>query len=498
MSEVPRVSSSERVSHHDSGGIGKPPPPKSPHSEDTLSPHQEANSGGGISSTLSSVVSTVFDYVMSGVWYIWSIIRFPFEAMGFLSPTEEIEEEKPAQSMEEKKEGMRTTFTNATHAERFKLLIFNLAVWEDPTAESFFIELFNKQDEGVIVALAKRLMRGLGKDLETTKAEMPELLFRVFSKKKEDRSFSEEKLIEDVHAFLLEFPDYLLTYVATSFEHDAPSWSKFQALERLAAYHDGRAEDFHVKTIDEKGVREAFSDAFSTYYGMLTQEEKEKLLMFVGSSELKSAEEKLVDSIVEECHQPGMDEIFSEQTGYPDTGEQFQERFKAFLNFLVKGSPNEWASLKFRTLEKFETIRKSYFQKLDEAFLSLPMRNRMEVCHWAYESEPAIFKIRLEVLATSDNQEARKEANSLLFRDNYEGVMQLFDAYRDVKVGDKGGDLTFYYEWQRVYNFETREPINYRDFCKKLEGLLLTPEYKGAAQKVLDQRFPKEKDTEVV
>lgn len=495
MSGLPRVDSSERLSHPiDLGGTDKPPPLKPPHTEDTLSPHEEAPSGNGI----GVVLSNVFDYVMKGVWYIWSLIRWPFEAIGFLSSAETSEEEKPVQSMEERKEGMRSTFTNASHAERLKLLLFNLAVWEDVSAESFFIELFNKQEEGVVLSLARRLMPGLRKDLKGAKAEIPQLLFRVFSKKEEDRTFSEKKLIEDVHAFLLEFPDYLLTYVATSFEPEAPTWSKFKALERLAAYDEHCMQDFHVKTIDEKEVKTSVAEAFSTFYGKLSQEEKEKLQAYVDLKVFKSAEKQLLDSIVEACHESGIDEIFSQKTGYPSSGEGFQERFRGFLNFLASQSPDEWADLKFRTLEKFEAIRKVYLLNLDRAFLSYPLQKRADVCRWAYESEPSIFKMRLEVLATSANEEARKETNHLLVRDNYSGVLQLFIAYRDVKIGKKDQELPFFHEWQRVYNFDTREPSNYEAFVKKLTALLPTPEYRAAAQKVLDKQLPREKDSEIV
>lgn len=488
MSGVPKVDSAPRSSKPlDSGGVHKTPPHKPPHSTDTLSTHEEATSESGSGNSIFYAVSLVFSSVMSGFWFVISIVRWPFEALGFLSQAEETTEEKPALSLEKQKEGMTSTFTSSSHAERLKLLIFQLAVWDVESAESFFIELFNKQDDIVLVALAKRLMPGLGKDLESTKALIPKLLFEVFRKKQEARTFHEEKLVETVHGFLLEFPDYLLTHVATSFESEAPTWSKFQSLGRLGAYGKHCVQEFHVKTIEEKDSSEAIDEAFCTYYHKLNREEKEKLLSLVDSVLLQEAEATLFSVIVEKSQEPGMEEIFSKVSGYPLSAESFQEKFGQFLKFLISNSPEEWRSIKYQILQKFEVIRMPYLEKLDEVFVKLDHNLRVDVCRWAYESEPAIYKMRLEVLATSESEDAKKDANTHLLHDNCNGALQLFDVYRDVEITTNGKNETqFYFEWQSLYNFDHSEPLNYPSFVAKMKSLQLTPTYKAAAQKVLD------------
>lgn len=496
MSGISKVDSTPRPSHPtDSGGADKTPPHTPPHSTDTLSSHEEANSESGVLSSISSAVSLVFSSVMSGFWFVISLVRWPFEALGFLSQAEETTEEKPAVNLEKQKEGMTSTFTSSSHPERLKLLIFQLAVWDVESAESFFIELFNKQDDIVRVALAKQLMPGLGIDLESTKKQMPKLLFEVFKKKQEERTFHEEKLVETVHGFLLEFPDYLLTHVATSFEPEAPTWSKFQSLGRLAAYGRNCVQEFHVKEIEETSSLEAVSEAFSTYYHKLSREEKEKLLGLTDPSLLEEADETLFSLIVEKSQEPGMEEVFSKVSGYPLSVDSFQEKFSHFLRFLISNSPEEWRSIKYQILQKFEVIREPYFEKLDEVFVKLDHNVRVDVCRWAYESEPAIYKMRLEVIATSESEDAIKDANTHLLHDNYSGTLQLFDAYRDVEITtNEKKETQFYFEWQSLYNFDHREPLNYPNFVQKMKRLQLTPTYKAAAQKVLDHLASLEKD----
>jgi len=493
MSKVPPIRSSSALYESGLDELGKGrkgAPPKSPHDKDTLSSHIGGSSQGIIGYALSGACY-FFTSVLIGFSVVVSIIRWPFVKLGILSAAK-TEEPNPSVSVEEQKKRMQATFNASSHSERLRFLAFKVAQWSDPSAQSFFIKLFNEQDQRLLDALANSLSPGFREcPPEKIKAEMPKLLFEAFSTKPEERTFSHRQLFQFFHQFLLEFPDYALAYVETCFGESEPSSRRFEGLGILAC-HGGSVEEFHVEKIGEIGVDQAIANALVEYYGKLSQVDKEKLLAYFQADDFEEADTVLRQHIIEKREDLEIVKIFSGATGYNGT----ETGFPTFLEILMDPfNDEEWQPIKQQVLTQFDAIREAYAKKRDHVFLGADWQTQVAFCEYAQESEPNIYRLRLETIATNTNEKEVGVASERLLHHYEQGSIELFMAYRDKEIArlmetglqQHKAEQQFVDQWFHLFNFSSMRIMNREGFNRAMLQEQMSPQFKAAAQYILDK-----------
>lgn len=486
-----RVSSESTKDLHPSldgkDGNTRPPPPKSPHQKDSIS--SNTGSSQGVLGKIFSPVCYFFSVVMDGYFFCLSVIRWPFEKIGILTPKKSESPPLPQKNLEEQKGDLLEEFSKGSHSQRLQLLVYRIAVWPGDDPEELFIELFNQQDEKVIKGINKAVFHDFDWGVEM-KTELPKHLFQALHARV--RTSEQEKWVENFREFLFGFPDYALQYAARCFEPESPAYRRFEALKILAK-HEGAIEDYHDDKIEDQDVDDLIQKALSDHYKSLSYEEKRKLIGFVETEAFRKIEKNFALELGKMGDNPKIIEIFRPVNGYDSAPD-----FSKFVNYVHANSPYEWKQIKEKLFVTFPEISKQYILQQIEMFLDLDARQQVDACWKAYETDPSIFKGRLLTLLQSEQEYELTRANHHLIHGNPPAAVRLFYLYQNRFLRDQvslynkvegEAEKAFIDEWEACFDFKTGTVTNIYEFVGKMEDILKEAAYRRAVGDLLNEAF---------
>jgi len=486
-----RVSSDHTTNpmHHvPKGNDGKKtPPPSSPHQSDSIS--SSSTSSQGFIGKFFSPVTYIMSLVLGGFSYCCSLIRWPFEKLGILTPKESEAPAVPTKSLEEQKQDLLEAFSKGSHSDRLHLLVYKIASWPGDAPEELFIELFNKQDQEVIEALNDEVFEGVdwGEEAET---ELPMYLYRALHAR--DRNSDQESCVDKFRQFLLEFPDYAIKYAASCFEPETPAYSHFRALEILAS-HRGRTQVFHVEEIDGQDELDAIRNAFVTHFKSLSIEEQCKLVGLVSESHFIEIDKELIENLKPLEKNEEVVRIFETVDGYKTSSN-----FVMFMHYLLTHDSREWRRVREELFHSFPELRHKYVEAKTNMFVDLRRDDIAHACLLAYETTPAIFKGRLEVLVQSEKGHERTRANEKLLNGNTSAAVRLFYLYKERFLGYQvslyqkdpvEAEVEFKETWQGCFDFDSGRITRHEDFVREMLSVENDSAYRRAAGDLLAETF---------
>ncbi|WP_420420893.1 hypothetical protein [Simkania sp.] len=225
----------------------------------------------------------------------------------------------------------------------------------------------------------------------------------------------------------------------------------------------------------------------------MSPEEKRKLIGLVDPHAFEKIDRSLAEEIGKMGDEPKVIEIFQPVIGYSSAPD-----FPKFVEYIRVSSSREWGLIKDKLFTCFPEMRQQFIQMQIEMFVKLRPEVQAEACWRAYETDPSIFKGRLETLLQSDQDYELTRACDLLVKGNPPAAARLFHHYQNRFLRDQvslyskdasEAEDEFFDEWKAYFDFKIGTILSPLGFSDKMKGVLREPACRRAVADFLSEVF---------